>query len=177
MSELSRAMAVLATEHRAASAPVGVGRAVLAEFDAARKRRVWRMVTAGAVAAAFVGGLVLMREQPVRHPAVAVETQLSQRVPVSTELRVPQTVETRRASRVPRRMQVDAEEPFVAIPYTVPLAPEERATVMHVALSPSAIAAIGFPLPVMDPGSVVETDLLVGEDGRAHAVRILDRQE
>jgi hypothetical protein len=47
---------------------------------------------------------------------------------------------------------------------------------MRVSLSPSAIAAIGFPLPAIDPGNVVEADLLVGEDGRAHAVRIIGQE-
>jgi hypothetical protein len=37
-------MARLAAEHRAARAPARVERAVLAEFDAARRRRVWRRI-------------------------------------------------------------------------------------------------------------------------------------
>jgi hypothetical protein len=75
-----------------------------------------------------------------------------------------------RHENLPRQ---SAGEPFVAIPYTVPLAPEERATMVRITLSPAAIAAVGFPLPAIDPGNDTLADVLVGEDGRAHAIRIV----
>jgi hypothetical protein len=64
-------------------------------------------------------------------------------------------------------------EPFVAIPYTVPLAPGERTTVLRMMLSAPAMAAIGVPLPAIDPGGETPADVLVGEDGRARAIRLV----
>jgi hypothetical protein len=176
-------MAALAAEHRAARAPSGVERAVMAEFEASRRRRVWRMAAVGgAIAAMLVAGFAsLGAKSPVQHSAAAVAARanvLPTVVPLTAvvEKRVPRVTHARKRLAV-AETPVRQERPFVAIPYTVPLAPEERATVMRVGLSPSAIAAVGFPLPAVDPGNQVEADLLVGEDGRAHAIRIVDRQE
>jgi hypothetical protein len=63
------------------------------------------------------------------------------------------------------------EQPFVAIPYTVPLAPEERATVARMEIPVSALLAAGYHVQPADPTAVVEADVLVGQDGRVRAVR------
>jgi hypothetical protein len=79
----------------------------------------------------------------------------------------------RRAEASRRLEAAEPAQPFLAIPYTVPLAPGERATVVRMVLSASAMAAIGFPLPAIDPSNEAQADVLVGEDGRARAVRIV----
>jgi hypothetical protein len=144
---------------------------VLEEFEASRRRRGGlRLAVAAAIAAALVSGVLVARKQPPKHPAPAVETRrLSPHIPVSTVSPPPRPRVKHPESGRPENV----EEPFIAIPYTVPLAPEERATIMRIALSPSAIAAVGFPLPSIDPGNDVLADVLVGEDGRAHAIRII----
>ena len=63
--------------------------------------------------------------------------------------------------------------PFLTIPYTVPLAPEEAATVWRTRISVSALIAAGFQVPAADPSMVVEADVLVSQDGRARAIRPL----
>jgi hypothetical protein len=69
---------------------------------------------------------------------------------------------------------VAAGEPgFVPIPYIVPLSPEEPATVWRMEIPVARLRAVGFRVPVSDPGAVVEADVLVGQDGRARAIRPL----
>jgi hypothetical protein len=123
-AELARAMALLAAEHRAASAPGDLERAVMAPV---------------AIAATAAPSETVRRSRP------------------------------RKRAAVPRPSSV--EEPFITVPYTVPLAPEENVTVVRMTISPSAMA--GFPLPEIDPGSGMQADVLVGEDGRARAIRIV----
>ncbi len=65
------------------------------------------------------------------------------------------------------------EESFVPIPYVLPLDPHESATVMRMEVPVSALIAFGYRVDAADPTAVVSADVLVGEDGRAHAVHIL----
>jgi len=168
-------MAILAAEHRAARAPTGVEWAVQAEFDAVRRlRRRGRAAAGAAIAAMLVAGAFLARERPTRSP-VAVKTVAPQppglgKAAAPVMKPPPRKRSLVRHENLPRQ---SAGEPFVAIPYTVPLAPEERATMVRITLSPAAIAAVGFPLPAIDPGNDTLADVLVGEDGRAHAIRIV----
>jgi hypothetical protein len=68
---------------------------------------------------------------------------------------------------------VHAEQPFIAIPYVAPLAPYERASVMRMDVPVAALVAAGFQVHGTEPGSTVSADVLVGQDGRAHAVRLI----
>jgi hypothetical protein len=76
------------------------------------------------------------------------------------------------------RPQEPAPEPFVAIPYTLPLAAGERAWVVRMQLPEAALISTGFPLAgrVADTGPV-EADVVVGEDGRARAIRVVSISE
>jgi hypothetical protein len=76
--------------------------------------------------------------------------------------------------RTPSPPPPDAQgRPFVNIPYTVPLAPEEPAGVWHTRIPASALIAAGFQVPAPDPSALVEVDVLVSQDGRARAIRPL----
>jgi predicted anti-sigma-YlaC factor YlaD len=68
---------------------------------------------------------------------------------------------------------VVTDEAFVPIPYVQPLDPYESATVMRMDVPVAALIAVGYKVDASDPTSVVKADVLVGEDGRAHAVRVL----
>jgi hypothetical protein len=70
-------------------------------------------------------------------------------------------------------LQPAAEQPFVEIPYVAPLAPYERASVVRMDVSVDALVASGFQLQGQRPGNSVMADVLVGQDGRAHAIRLL----
>ena len=75
---------------------------------------------------------------------------------------------------VPVPAPVAVSEPgFVPIPYTVPLSPEEPATVWRMEIPVSRLRAVGYRVQVSDPGAVVEADVLVSQDGRARAIRPL----
>jgi hypothetical protein len=73
--------------------------------------------------------------------------------------------------RTPAVPQLSAAQPFVNIPYTVPLAPEEPAEVWQAKIPVSALIAVGFHLESLDPSATVEAEILVSQDGRARAIR------
>jgi hypothetical protein len=66
------------------------------------------------------------------------------------------------------------EEAFVAIPYTVPPAPYERTSVMRMEIPVAGLLAAGFRFPAMDAGSTVTADVLMGQDGRVVALRLVN---
>jgi hypothetical protein len=185
--ELQRSLAVLAAEHRASRAPLSVETAVLAEFDSARRRRMWRRAgAAGVIAASLLTGALVTSGRRTPPPATTVASApLAPVSPVETAphqaapVKATPAVTKRRPAAAPQNLtaaispQPEPSQPFVAIPYTVPLAPGENATVLRVVLSASAMAAIGFPLPAIDPSVEAQADILVGEDGRARAVRLV----
>ena len=117
---------------------------VMAEFDAAQPVRIpaRHWVLAGALAASLcLGAVWIEREAHVERPKTALEA--------------------------------DDARPFLNIPYTVPLAPEEPAALVRTRIPVNQLIAAGFHLEVssMDPEAAIEADVLVGQDGRARAIR------
>jgi hypothetical protein len=68
-------------------------------------------------------------------------------------------------------------EPFVAIPYTAPLAPYERAVVRQMDVPVAALIAAGFQIEARDTSASLRADVLFGQDGRAHAIRVIHNNE
>jgi hypothetical protein len=191
---LSEAEASLTADAAPALPIAGMEAALLAEFDrtwqprvAERVRRRW-YVGAG-IAAAMVLGWVLWpagqgrTKQPVVKSAGHETQAVRATLPVLPLLPAegPHTVAALPAKRAVRRPRHGAltgeapenEQPFVSIPYTAPLSPDERADVIRMDLPVSALIAAGFPLHVSDPGARARADLVVSEDGRARAVRLI----
>ncbi|HVW83496.1 MAG TPA: hypothetical protein VHB50_02400 [Bryobacteraceae bacterium] len=151
--------------------------ALLAEFDAAvaAKQRVKRMPwlwAAGAIAASVAAALLLLPSRPSAKPvpavaraAVAVRPAEVVSAPVA-KMRHPSR---RRRARVPSI----SETQFLQIPYTLPLAPYERASVMRMELPAAALIAAGVPVAAANAGALVRADVIVSEDGQARAVRLL----
>ena len=137
---------------------------VLAEFDgaASRRRRARWIPVVGLAAAALIGVFRMEHRTPVSRPRVRVMAEAAPR-PVTPVVQVRHKVTPRRAS--------EESEPFLPIPYTVPLAPEERTAIVRMEIPVAALIAAGFDVPVVDPGAVVEADVLVSQDGRARAIR------
>ncbi len=65
------------------------------------------------------------------------------------------------------------EQPFVAIPYVLPPAPYERVEVVRMRVPVAALIAAGLPMRTDDPAGQAEADVLVGQDGRPRAVRLV----
>ena len=63
--------------------------------------------------------------------------------------------------------------PFMEIPFVAPLAPYERATVERQDVPVAALIAAGFDVHVSDATGTVKADVLVGQDGRPHAIRLI----
>ncbi|PYT19047.1 MAG: hypothetical protein DMG59_01800 [Acidobacteria bacterium] len=66
-------------------------------------------------------------------------------------------------------------EPFVQIPYVAPPAPYERIEVMRMDVPVTALIAAGFEVHVPDSGAAVSADVLVGQDRRVLAIRLVSR--
>jgi hypothetical protein len=68
---------------------------------------------------------------------------------------------------------VVAEALFIPVPYALPLDSYETGSVLRVRLPAASLIAAGYQLPALDPTAIVEADVLVGDDGRARAVRLV----
>ena len=68
------------------------------------------------------------------------------------------------------------ERPFIEIPYLAPLDPRENVAVVRMDIRVATLMAMGYRVAA-DPDTIVAADVLVGEDGRAHAVRVLSNIE
>lgn len=68
---------------------------------------------------------------------------------------------------------VPIEQPqFVEIPYVPPPDPREATSIVRMHIRLATLIAAGYRVNG-DPNAVVPADVLVGEDGRAHAIRLL----
>jgi hypothetical protein len=146
---LSSAMDRLSAECATAQPPPEIEAAVLAEFDRERRRKRRSSILAlgaGAIAASIIAILILEYGPFVRRPTHVIY--------VSGEVR-------------------ESEQPFVPIPYLAPPAPYERIEVVRMELPVAALIAAGLSVRTADPGARVEADVLVGQDGRARAVRLV----
>jgi hypothetical protein len=77
----------------------------------------------------------------------------------------------------PRRAVVDAppvaESGFTAVPYSLPLGDGETASVVRMNLPVAALQSMGLPMPAADPNQTVTADVVIREDGRPVAVRLV----
>lgn len=154
---------------------------VLAEFDraAARRRNSRWVLAAGLAAAALIGVVAVERRLPAPGPGVTAPASAVPRpVTMAASIAQPQAPAARVRHRVASRRPVKEEgPPFVPIPYTVPLAPEEQATIVRMEVPVAALIAVGYNVKTSDPGGVVNADVLVSQDGRARAIRFNSKEE
>ena len=80
---------------------------------------------------------------------------------------------SRKPASAPRHAQHEWS-PFVPIPYTLPLAEGETASVVRMNVPVAALLSVGLRLPASDPTAVVTADVLVAEDGQPRAVRLVN---
>ena len=65
------------------------------------------------------------------------------------------------------------DAPFLEMPYVTPLAPYERAEVVRMEVSVAELTAAGLEVHVPDTRATVLADVVLGQDGRAHAIRLV----
>lgn len=148
MSRLDDAMIRLAADLAETGAPLEVERAVLAEFDkVARRKRGRAWIAAAGALAASIGVVWIAENRPVPKPAA------------------PPAAEAQAES--------EPEQPFVPIPYVLPPEPYERVEIVRVKMPVSELIAAGFRMQTADPGAEAEADVIVGQDGRPRAVRLI----
>lgn len=152
---LTAAMNRLAAQTAHARPPEGMEPSLLAEFDRAhRRRKGWpRMVgpvAAIAAVAASIAAVLIFKP--------------------GTVLKSPDPLPAASSASADIR---ESDQPFVPIPYVAPLAPYERAEIVRMELPVSALIAAGLPMRTADQGARAEADVVVGQDGRARAVRLI----
>ena len=69
-----------------------------------------------------------------------------------------------------------AEASFTALPYVIQPAMYESTEVVRMTVPVAELVAAGMRLEA-DPGAHVEADVMVGQDGRARAVRLISSSE
>jgi len=68
-----------------------------------------------------------------------------------------------------------AQQPFLELPYVAPLAPYERTFVTRMDVPVAALIAAGFEVHIPDVAGSVRADVVFGQDGRAHAIRVVSQ--
>lgn len=63
---------------------------------------------------------------------------------------------------------------FVELPYAQSGVPLEDAVVMRVNIKESELESMGIPSVARNPGRRIKADLLVGQDGMARAIRLVE---
>jgi len=135
-----------------------------------RRRRIGYVVASGAIAAALALTVWMTHRSAPRPRVVAIAPQAPQlAAPVVAAVEEP--IATHRPRAVKR--VTEPEQPFIAIPYTLPLGPYERAEVMRMDVPVAALIAVGLPMNMADPAASARADVLVGQDGRARAIRLV----
>jgi hypothetical protein len=161
------------------TAPPALERVLLAEFEDSRglKRRRFAYAAIGGAIAATLG--IVWWMAPALAPRVTTLNRASIAaitVPASSGANPP-PVTAEHAARKRRkpagRAPAEPERPFIAIPYTLPLESYERVDVLHLDVPIAALIAVGYPTGMMDPAALARADVLVGQDGRARAIRLI----
>jgi len=170
---LRAATAALVAESARFTVPQGLESALLRELDSRRRmqrRRFVYGVVGGAIAASLAVVWFLVHRPTPKVPRVEVAAVVSHSV--QTVASPVEQRETKHHGRV-AKPAAEPEQPFIAIPYTLPLEPYERADVMRMDVPVAALIAAGLPMSMVDPGASARADVLVGQDGRARAVRLI----
>jgi hypothetical protein len=144
--ELAPAMRRIVAIAAQVEPPVNLEARLLAEFDSVhqeplRVSRRWLVMVSGALAASVLAGTMLLSEKPTQKTTATAGQQATE----ATQ--------------------------FVSIPYTAPLQPYERVSVVETDVPVRALIAAGFAVQAADLGASVRADVMVGQDGRARAIR------
>jgi len=169
MNRLDELEARLAAEVAEAKPSPRLEAALLNEFDARRRRshRPWWLLAA----AACIAGVAAFWTKPAAPPKPPVQVvRAAAPAPVAVAATLPLP---KRVRKLAPPKPADSEPQFIRIPYSAPLAPYERAEIVRADIPVAALTAAGFNVATSDTGATAQADLLIGEDGMAHAVRLI----
>ncbi len=175
---LSAAAGAMAEDASRWNAPFRVEQAVMAEVRAVRvpRRRFVYGLAGAAIAASLVLVWTMNRTAPKPVSRLAVKAPISVSMGANETRMIPAQIVTKRKigrKHLAAGLTIAPEQPFIAIPYTMPLEPYEQAAVVRMDVPAMALIAVGLPVEGADPSARVQTDVLVGQDGRARAVRLI----
>jgi hypothetical protein len=189
---LTSAEAMLASEMASISLPQELESILLAEYVSharSRRRRFFAFkpaVITGVIAATLLcGWLVRPRRAPRVPPSASVPTAVAAVLPHTSDPQPPVPAVRRARQKIARQkiahekkpappsQPAETVEPFVEIPYTLPLDPRERAVVVRMEMPVAALTAVGLNIAVSDSSATAHADVIVGVDGRMRAIRLL----
>jgi hypothetical protein len=176
-ARLSSASRALAAEAAWFSAPASVEHALLREMTnlhVLRRRRIVYSVASGAIAAALALTVWMTHQSAPRPGVTAIARHVPHVVaPVLAAVEQPVAQHLNKHGGRVVKPATEPQQPFIAIPYTLPLEPYERADVMRMDVPVAALIAAGLPMSMADPAAFARADVLVGQDGRARAIRLV----
>ncbi len=188
LAEAERLAVVLrktSAESRRFEAPARVESALMAGFRAAsaaapqrpprwKTRWLWAVGAAGAVALASLLLFVSLAGLPGRHPVPAVPGAAMGSASVAVaEPKTPAQNTAAQAGNFGAASNTSLASEFVPVPFSGGLARGDAGVIVRVQVPRAALAELGYPVDETQGGGVVQADLLVGEDGWPHAVRIV----
>lgn len=140
----------------------------------------WRVAFgwAGAAAAAALLAFVLLHRAPDHRSSPVVRQSANATASSSPASGQSVVVHKSSAGSPARAVPVQAAETslaseFVPVPYSGGIAPGDSGVIVRVQVPRTALAELGYPVDETQGSGVVQADLLVGEDGWPHAVRIV----
>lgn len=170
----------LAMAEQQHEAPARVEAALLDPFRANTRRArgvwlapAWTWSVAAAVLLALGLGAWALRSSRRNETAPALAGKENVASPVTSAAQPTAKVP---AVKGAAQNQTDAgalqTESFVALPYSLPLAGDEDATVVRVRMPRGALGAFGLPVDEERASEVIQVEFLLAEDGSPEAVRI-----
>ena len=190
LSEAERLAAALreaSVESRSLQTPERIELGLMTAFRAAnsahgqhrlRQKPRW-LLGLGYAGAAVMLSILTFSLSP-RSPRSHVSPAIARKAPGSTILTAakrqtsaqpaPSAVQVR---NVVSRPNANLASGFVPVPFSGGMARGDAGVIVRVQMPRSALAELGYPVGETASGGMVQADLLVGEDGWPHAVRIV----
>jgi hypothetical protein len=176
---LSRGLAELADRSQVFP-PDRIQAALLGEFSRRRRRTQVYAFTAGAIAASIIAIFLMLPRRhtidvrPMPEPPTAATLPLVEQAfpPAPSPTTPPLRLRSARLGRQ-RAAAPQAQNPLIAIPFAPPLSQGDRLEVVRVSIPVMTLVSWGLAAPTRDPDLRVTADVLVGEDGLARAVRVV----
>jgi len=180
-ARLSEAFRRLASESRQ-SAPEALGAELLGKFRRhyARRRRIrrgWMLAVAAAIAFVAVWSTRSLSPHSRRQNVANAAPVSQEKTPPSSPAELVATAPSRPAAKPVKspnmKHVVDANRAFLALPAYDSTVPIDDLQVVRVKLPASALWQIGAPVPPDIAERRLTADFVVGQDGTAYAVRLV----